>query len=379
MAISEDCAARLDEIRKDRTSGAARLAVRAATMLVEYDERAPADIPDIASALIQAQPSMAPIYNLAQRVLAASDVKTACIEFLDSMERNAARVAEFAASLIEDGMTVMTHSFSSTLLAAFREAHQSGRNFTVICPESRPVCEGIALAASLGGEFALSLDGPLMPVPSWKLVVEVYDPQRLQSVFARLVAGGNQQAAKSGRTIRMAQETVDGRTYYTINSPEMGPLAAAHYTFADGYMIAAPTRALVKRALDLKVAGTSITHSEKFMALTPRDHYANFSAVLYQNLGTSLAPLAGLFSGMTGGKHGQPGQPNPMDRLGNLKPTLIAAYGAPDRITVASAGDLLGGRLEALLTGDPSGWTAGSLPLGQLFGTGDRKPAYREK
>jgi hypothetical protein len=68
-----------------------------------------------------------------------------------------------------------------------------------------------------------------------------------------------------------------------------------------------------------------------------------------------------------------------MDRLGNLKPTLIAAYGAPDRITVASAGDLLGGRLEALLTGDPSGWTAGSLPLGQLFGTGDRKPAYREK
>ena len=52
--------------------------------------RAPADIPDIASALIQAQPSMAPIYNLAQRVLAASDVKTACIEFLDSMERNAA-------------------------------------------------------------------------------------------------------------------------------------------------------------------------------------------------------------------------------------------------------------------------------------------------
>ena len=150
MAISEDCAARLDEIRKDRTSGAARLAVRAATMLVEYDERAPADIPDIASALIQAQPSMAPIYNLAQRVLAASDVKTACIEFLDSMERNAARVAEFAASLIEDGMTVMTHSFSSTVLAACREARQNGKRFSVICPESRPVCEGVALAASLG-------------------------------------------------------------------------------------------------------------------------------------------------------------------------------------------------------------------------------------
>jgi hypothetical protein len=233
------------------------------------------------------------------------------------------------------------------------------------------------LAASLGGEFAVSLDGPLMPVPSWKLVVEVYDPPRLQSVFARLVADANRHAAKpGGHNIHMAQEIVDGRTYYTIDSPALGPLAAAHYTFADGYMIAAPSRLLVKRALDLKAAGTSITRSAKFMALTPRDHYANFSAVLYQNLGTSLAPLAGMLSGMAGAHHGQS---NPLDRLGNLKPTLIAAYGAPDRITVASAGDLLGARLESLLTGDPSGWAADSIPLGQLLGTGGRKPAYREK
>jgi translation initiation factor eIF-2B subunit delta len=150
MAISEDCAERLDEIRKDRASGAARLTVRAASLLVEYAESAPEDIPEIAQALIEAQPSMAPIYNLVRRVVASPDVKTACTEFLDSMEQGATRVAEIAATLIEDGMTVMTHSFSSTLLAAFREAHQSGRNFTVICPESRPVCEGIALAASLG-------------------------------------------------------------------------------------------------------------------------------------------------------------------------------------------------------------------------------------
>ncbi len=233
------------------------------------------------------------------------------------------------------------------------------------------------LAHSLGGEFALSLDGPLLPVPSWKLVVEVYDPQRLQSVFTRLVADANLHLAKSGgHSIHMAQQTVDGRTYYTIDSPGLGPLAEAHYTFADGYMIAAPSRALVKQALDLKAAGTSIVRSEKFLGLTPRDHYANFSAVLYQNLGTSLAPLAGLLSGL-GGEH-HPGQPNPADRLSNLKPTLIAAYGAPDRITVASASDVLGASLGALLTGSPGGW-ADSLPLGQLLGTGGRKPAYREK
>jgi len=232
------------------------------------------------------------------------------------------------------------------------------------------------LTHSLGGEFALSVDGPLLPVPSWKLVVEVYDPARLQSVFARLVAEANRQPAKSMGQIRMAQETVDGRTYYTINAPALGPLAEAHYTFANGYMIASPSRILVKRALDLKAAGTSITRSERFMALTPRDHYANFSAVLYQNLGTSLAPFAGLLSGMAG-KH--PGQPDAAERLSNLKPTLIAAYGEKDRITVASASDVLGATLEALITGNPAGWAGTSFPIGQLFGTGVHQRAYKEK
>jgi len=232
------------------------------------------------------------------------------------------------------------------------------------------------LVHSLGGEFALSLDGAVLPVPSWKLVVEVYNPSQLQSVFARLVAGANRNPAKSVGQIRMAQETADGRTYYTINAPALGPLAEAHYTFADGYLIAAPSRALVKRALDLKAYGASIARSEKFMALTPRDHYANFSAVMYQNLGTSLAPLASLLGGMVGAR---PGQPNPADRLSNIKPSLIAAYGAPDRITVASAGDVLGASLSGFLTGNGAGWAERSMPMGQLFGTGGRTPAYKGK
>ena len=72
------------------------------------------------------------------------------------------------------------------------------------------------LAASLGGEFALALDGPLMPVPSWKLVSEVYDPGRFQATLA--TAGGRPTTRKppSRRqaAAHVAQETVDGRTYY---------------------------------------------------------------------------------------------------------------------------------------------------------------------
>ena len=78
------------------------------------------------------------------------------------------------------------------------------------------------------------------------------------------------------------------------------PLTEAHYTFADGYLIAAPTRALVARALQVKAAGISIARSASFISMEPRDRHVNFSAVVYQNLGTTLAPLAGLLSAFGG-------------------------------------------------------------------------------
>ncbi len=42
------------------------------------------------------------------------------------------------------------------------------------------------LAASLGGEFAVALDGPAFPVPSWKLVAEVYDPARFEATVQKV-------------------------------------------------------------------------------------------------------------------------------------------------------------------------------------------------
>jgi ferric-dicitrate binding protein FerR (iron transport regulator) len=229
-----------------------------------------------------------------------------------------------------------------------------------------------ALASALGGEFSLSLDGPIIPVPSWKLVVEVYDPAAAQSALQQAFQLYNADAAQSGKNpIITSQETFEGRTYYTAAVRNAGPLMEAHYTFADGYLIAAPSRALVTKALQLKQSGDSILRSSKFQSLVPRDCYANFSAVLYQNAGATLAPLASLL----GGFMQLPGsQSNNLSSLGNLKPNLIAAYGESDRLTFAANGDLLGPNLTKLMSGDLSGMFTTAIPFG---GTHQPHPSYR--
>jgi hypothetical protein len=229
------------------------------------------------------------------------------------------------------------------------------------------------LAATLGGEFSVSLDGPAIPVPSWKLVVETYDPVRLQGTFAKFVETYNQQEAKQGgRPLRVGQEVVDGRTYYMIGGADGSPLTEAHYTFADGYLIAGPTRQLVARALQVKTMGTSITHSTQFASMEPRDHYNNFSALIYQNLGSTLAPIASLLGGFAG-RGGSDGKDNPLAMLSNMKPTMIAAYGEPDRISVASRGDLMGIDPANLVTGG----LGNAIPFTRMMGGHARVPAMR--
>jgi hypothetical protein len=222
------------------------------------------------------------------------------------------------------------------------------------------------LAASLGGEFGLALDGPALPVPSWKLVVEVYDSARFQSALAKVMDVYNRQAASTGgKPLRTSQETVDGRTYYMLAGGDPNPLTEAHYTFVDGYLIAAPSRALLTRAIEAKTSRISLLHSSQFTSLAPRDHYANFSAVVYQNLAPTVAPIAGLLSGFI--PKGAGDQSRMMAGLSTIKPSLLAAYAAPDRLTVATGDNVFGGSLTDVMTGNLPGLVGNAIPM-PMFG-----------
>ncbi|HEV2446564.1 MAG TPA: FecR family protein, partial [Candidatus Sulfopaludibacter sp.] len=226
-----------------------------------------------------------------------------------------------------------------------------------------------SLGSSLSGEFTLAVDGPLFPVPSWKLVAEVYDAARMQAGLQAAVDAYNEAAVtQGGKPLRTSQETVEGHVIYMIAGGNPNPLTEAHYTFSGGYFIAGPSRALVMRALQVKAGGASIQRSSKFLALAPRDQYVNFSAVVFENFGTTLAPLAGLAGAFMPNLRAE--QQKGLQKLGNLKPLLYAAYAEPDRMTIAGSDNVLGSSLSNLMTGNLGGIVGGALPLKQFAGAG---------
>ncbi len=194
-------------------------------------------------------------------------------------------------------------------------------------------------AATLGGEFAVALDGPVLPSPSWKLVVEVYDTARLQQSLERAVTEVNKLLAAEGKPqIQFEHVEANGRTYHRLTTPN-APVEV-NYAFADGYLIAAPSRALIDQAIAGKANGTTLVHSQRFIAALPTDGNTSFSALFYQN----LTPLVEKAPSAVKGK----GKLNLSD-FANRIPTLAFANAYPDRIvfgckggTMFSPADLFG-------------------------------------
>lgn len=221
------------------------------------------------------------------------------------------------------------------------------------------------VAGALGGEVAFALDGPILPEPAWKMIVEVYDPDKLVWALQRVLAAANDQLAEEGKErLEWTEETVNGRTYYGF-----GGDGRFEVTFDEGYMIAGSGRGVLERAIRFRQSGYTLTTSSRFAQLLPEGGNVNFSALFYQDALELLAPLADRIAG--GGL--TEGQAAAIEELRQQsEPTLAYAYGEADRIVFAAGGvaDLLSAGLPALLgfgdldfgpgppAGDPSDVTA---------------------
>jgi translation initiation factor eIF-2B subunit delta len=159
----------LEQIARDNRTGAAGLTRRAASLLAEAAGEAPGHTSEdferhmrrVAISLVRAQPHMTPLLRFANGLLMLLDrtvsleerrwaVPEYCRNFLRLSEEAAATIASSAADLLEQNPVVATHSYSSAVRDALLMAHRSGSRLRVICTESRPICEGVALATELG-------------------------------------------------------------------------------------------------------------------------------------------------------------------------------------------------------------------------------------
>ncbi len=209
------------------------------------------------------------------------------------------------------------------------------------------------IAAPLGNDATFAMDGPLVPIPTWKLAIEVNDPDRLQQTLATLVSRYNQTPPTRTGQLQLGSDQVGSRTFYSVGIEKM-PGLAAYYTFVDGYLVASNSEASLTQAIQNRQAGYTLVSSPNFQKQLPADNFTNFSAILYNNLTSTLGTVA---NGLKGSNALSASQQQAMAALAaSSAPGLICVYGEPDRIVAATRGSFVGfnlGTLAGIQQGKP--------------------------
>jgi translation initiation factor eIF-2B subunit delta len=150
----------LEEIKADNRSGAAQLAQRGGQLLLDVLKQGRRkEVLALGRALRNAQPSMAPLVNLVNHLFHAiesiqdphtlGEQGAAAVQgFLDSLMTGAEEIRGHALALLKGKKVVLTLSYSSTIMRVLEHA----RGLEVICPESRPLLEGLRTAKELGAK-----------------------------------------------------------------------------------------------------------------------------------------------------------------------------------------------------------------------------------
>jgi hypothetical protein len=139
-------------------------------------------------------------------------------------------------------------------------------------------------------------------------------------------------ARKGKNGFAWARNESGGRVFYTLKSLDYG--LEVNYTYAYGYFIIAPSRALVENAIKYKESGHTLLGSPKFKATLPEDKQVNFSVMVYQNAGSILAPVANVIGGVADAKAPK-GVRKTVKQLLGAKAGLAYVYALNDRMIMS--------------------------------------------
>jgi eIF-2B alpha/beta/delta-like uncharacterized protein len=154
----------LEEVRQMRVRGGSAFGQAAALAfrLTAQDERWSTtaalltELERVADVLLAEKPTMATIHNARSLIVTGAgasaagkgsdilraEVTARATRFLEQSLRALDTLGQVGANLVQDGQTIMMHSFSASVMAIFEQARHNGKDFSVICTESRPLREG---------------------------------------------------------------------------------------------------------------------------------------------------------------------------------------------------------------------------------------------
>ena len=172
MKISNKITRLIEEIKNDKTQGASQLARQAMAVLKVAAEHSQADsvehfleeLKGVGEGLMTARPAMAPIFNIVNRYLGALSpvspdqgvgyLKGLAVSKADELARVSlqaiAEITSCGLGLIAEGDKIMTHSYSSTVMAVLEEAPAEGKHIEVIATRSGAGGTGQRIAQELG-------------------------------------------------------------------------------------------------------------------------------------------------------------------------------------------------------------------------------------
>ncbi len=166
--IAESLLAERDAPAVDIANGAAAALMQFCDHWQGDDAHFLAELTDLCRELTAAQPNTVSLLNLCTEVLRATERETtiyvrgqaqratlpqsassAALKFTAFLAHHARRIANELLPYVHSGSLLLTHSYSTTVLAALQRAHGAGKRFGVVCTESRPQREGLRMARAL--------------------------------------------------------------------------------------------------------------------------------------------------------------------------------------------------------------------------------------
>ncbi len=146
----------VDKIKSLKIQGASAIAKQGVLAFAEYVSKGKSLKKDAGYAkkqLMNARPTEPMLVNAMDYVIKKSKSKNDYLkyakEFITKKEESEKIIAIEGAKLIKNGMNVFTHCHSSSVLRVLKKAKEQGKDFSVVCFETRPLYQGRITAKEL--------------------------------------------------------------------------------------------------------------------------------------------------------------------------------------------------------------------------------------